>query len=427
MKYHNMGSSFIEIIFIENILVKLIYNIIIYYNSIKKMSSFPPPIESLTLRVTTSVYPNAQPFEQTISSANMGSNSIPIHNTSLTSAFNTQPPGTIFNASIVATYAPDSFATGDVLSIPNVLNFVPRKITPTLSLGGIPNTVTSTDDPFSLTVTSASNGVLTYSSSVPGVATINSSGLVTPVSAGTTTITVNQAASADGVYVAATASIELVVSVPLPLTLAYFNFDSNGNDASTNNNHLTNHNTVTFDTVNFKRGTGAALFNGSNYFEIANDGRFSPDNFTVACWIKPKSNSVHQAIASCRNNNSVTAGWMIYILPGNMLQFLTGNGSSSFSGPSIVYSSFGTFIDTWVHIAITLNKSSGACLLYVNGTLTSTATVNYVNNTGTNMRIGAGANESSPEFFLKNGTLLDDFQIYNSVLSASEISSIYAE
>lgn len=54
--------------------------------------SFPPPIESLTLRVTTGVYPDVQPFEQTILSANMGSNSIPIHNTSLTSAFNTQSP-----------------------------------------------------------------------------------------------------------------------------------------------------------------------------------------------------------------------------------------------------------------------------------------------------------------------------------------------
>jgi hypothetical protein len=117
-----------------------------------------------------------------------------------------------------------------VLSTPGVLNFVPRPIATNLSLGGIPNTVTSTDVPFSLTVTSASNGVLTYSSSVPGVATINSSGLVTPVSAGTTTITVNQAASADGVYVAATASIELVVSAPAAPTQRGFSVLTDNSD-----------------------------------------------------------------------------------------------------------------------------------------------------------------------------------------------------
>ena len=108
--------------------------------------SFPPPITGLKLRVSTGVSPNVQTFEQTISFANMGSNSVPIHNTSLTSAFNNQPPGTIFNPSIVTTYS--EFPSGDTLSTLSVLNFVPRKITPTLFLGNIPNTVISTDESF---------------------------------------------------------------------------------------------------------------------------------------------------------------------------------------------------------------------------------------------------------------------------------------
>ena len=213
---------------------------------------------------------------------------------------------------------------------------------------------------------------------------------------------------------------------PLPLTLAYFNFDSNGNDASTNNNHLTNSNSVTFNTFDFKRGTGAASFNGSNYFEIANDdGRFSPDNFTIAFWVKPKSTSVtHQSIASCRNMTNVNTGWMIYIVYGSYLNFVVGNGSNSLNGLAC---DIGTFINNWVHVAITLNKSSRATLIYINGTLFSTNTLVYANNTGTNMRIGAGGNESSAGLFLVNDTLLDDFKFYNSVLSASEISSIYAE
>ena len=390
-------------------------------------SSFPSPITAMKLLVST----GSDTYEQPITPSDLSgttNNSIQIMpNTAVFNAFNNNPAGTIFTPSIVTSYGSDELGNAlSIVSKPSVSNFVPIQITPNLSLVNIPNKLT-TDSSFSLSVTTNSTGVLSYSSSAPSVATVNTTtGLVTIVGAGTTTITVNLAASANGVYTAATASRQLVVSVPLPLTLAYFNFDSNGNDASTNNNHLINYNSVTFNTVDFKRGTGAASFNGSNYFEIANDGRFSPDNFTIAFWVKPKSTSVtHQSIASCRNmTNNVNTGWMIYIVYGNNLNFVFGNGSNSFNG---LFCDIGTFINNWVHVAITLNKSSSRALLYINGTLFSTNTLSYANNTGTNMRIGAGGNESPAGLFLVNGTLLDDFQFYNSVLSASEISSIYAE
>lgn len=391
--------------------------------------SFPTPIESLKLRVTTGISPNVQTFEQTISSANMGSNSVPIHNTSLTSAFNNQPPGTIFNPSIVAIYNEGTFSSGDTLSTPSVLNFVPRKIIPTLSLADIPDKLT-TDSPFSLSVSTDSSGVLSYTSSDTTVATVHtSSGLVTIVNEGTTTITVNQAASVDGVYATATASRQLIVSAPSTLVLvAHYPLDSNGDDASINNNHLTNYNTVTFNTSNYMRGSGAASFNGSNYFEIANDGRFSPDNFTVAFWIKPVDSAGNfQSIATCREDFPNISGWMIYIHPDNSLQFWTGTGGSSpWSGPGIhLYSGFGN-LNTWVHIAFTFTKSTGSLVMYINGTLTTTVSRTYVNNTINSLRIGAGATEQAALFFLGNGTLLDDFQFYNYVLSDSEVSAMYA-
>ena len=390
--------------------------------------SFPTPIESLTLRVTTGISPNVQTFEQTISSANMGSNSVPIHNTSLTSAFNNQPPGTIFNPSIVATYNEGTFSSGDTLSIPGIFNYVPQKIIPTLSLADIPDKLT-TDSPFSLSVSTDSSGVLSYTSSDTTVATVHtSSGLVTIVDEGTTTITVNQAASVDVVYATATASRQLIVSAPSTLALvAHYPLDSNGDDASINNNHLTNYNTVTFNTSNYMRGSGAASFNGSNYFEIANDGRFSPDNFTVACWIKPVSSAGNfQSIATCRTGFSPDlSGWMIYIHPDNSLQFWTGNGSSWY-GPGIhLYSDFGN-LNAWVHLAFTFTKSTGSLVMYINGTLTTTVSRTYVNNTINSLRIGAGATEQAAQFFLGNGTLLDDFQFYNYVLSDSEVSAMYA-
>ena len=397
-----------------------------------------PGLASVTIRVIRTLSGNSSllpsvPWEQELTNVAYGTNTIHL-NATIKEMFDTAQPGDRFDVQIVGKYEYPGLPSYEKSYPDTPYVYVPKPITPNLVVTSPINKDTSVSG-FSLLdyITTDSPGALSFSVAppsydepnfAPGIA-IDSNGYVTIYVEGTTNILVTQAASADGVYAPATASIELVVSVPLPLTLASFNFDSNGNDASTNNNHLTNYNSVTFNTVDFKRGTGAASFNGSNYFEIANDGRFSSDNLSITFWVKPKATSVtHQSIASCRNMTNVNTGWMIYIVYGSLLNFVVGNGSNSFNG---VICDIGTFINKWVHVAITLNKSSGACLLYINGTLFSTNTLSYANNTGTNMRIGAGTNESSAGMFLVNGTLLDAFQFYNATLSASEISSIYAE
>ena len=215
-----------------------------------------------------------------------------------------------------------------------------------------------------------------------------------------------------------------VITEPSNL-VAQYRFDSNALDSSPNNNTLTNVSSVTFNTSEYKHGTAAASFNGSNYFEIVNDGRFSPDNFTIAFWIRPKATSgLHQALASSRGTN--VDGWFIYIAPNNNLEFFTGPGPTigSWSGGSVYTNFGGVFQDIWVHIAITVNKSTGSFILYLNGSSYLSTTRIYVNNTGTNMRIGAGANESTANFIVRNGTLIDDFRFYNQVLTSSEVTAI---
>ena len=177
--------------------------------------SFPSPITAMKLLVST----GSDTYDQPITPSDLSgttNNSIQIMpNTAVFNAFNTKPPGTIFTPSIVTSYGSDELGNAlSIVSTPSVSNFVPRQITPTLSLADIPNKLT-TDSSFSLSVTTNSTGVLSYSSSAHSVATVNTTtGLVTLVGAGTTTITVNLAASANGVYTAATASRQLVVSVP---------------------------------------------------------------------------------------------------------------------------------------------------------------------------------------------------------------------
>jgi surface protein len=186
------------------------------------MSSHPSPISSLKLRVIQ----GSNTYEKVIpSSSSETTNIFPITNQTfpeLFNAFNSQPLGTIFNPSIVATYTPGTFATGDVLSTPSTqANFVPRQITPTFSVADIPEKTTA-DEPFSLAdlVTKTGTGVVSYSSSAPSVATVISSGLVTIAGAGVTNITFSLAVSADGVYKAATPitrTLTVIPSVPVVL------------------------------------------------------------------------------------------------------------------------------------------------------------------------------------------------------------------
>jgi surface protein len=176
--------------------------------------SFPSPITGLKLRVST----GTDTYEQSIPAASLGNNSMQIMpNTVVFNAFNTNPAGTVFTPSIVASYGSDELGNGlSIVSTPSVLpNFVARQIIPNLSLAAFTNKLT-TDYPFSLSVTSLSDGVLTFSSSDTSVATVNSStGQVTIVGAGTTTITVNLAASANGQFAAASVTRQLVVSLPV--------------------------------------------------------------------------------------------------------------------------------------------------------------------------------------------------------------------
>jgi hypothetical protein len=203
--------------------------------------------------------------------------------------------------------------------------------------------------------------------------------------------------------------------------------DTSGN----NNNSLTNVN-CTFNSTDFKTFNGSIAFTGSSYLQVTNDGRFSPDNFTISCWCKivPPAANTYATIASCRNSTTVISGWIIYIYNNN-LEFWTGNGSASsagtWSGAGInLFSSFATNPTVWRHLVISMNKTTSTAVIYINGALITTVSRSYVNNTATNLRIGAGANETSPALYLPNGSLLDDFRIYNRVLTANEISMLYA-
>jgi surface protein len=169
----------------------------------------------MKLRVSTGTSPNVQTFEQTILPSELSgttTNRVLI-NDSLLNAFSSQSVGTSFSSSIVTTY--DGFPSdSNTLSSNSTSNFIPR----VLSLANISNKLTN-DSPFSLSdlISTVSTGNLSYSSSNQSVSTVSTTGLVTIVGEGTTTITVNQAA--DATYAAASASKTFAVVRPPLISL----------------------------------------------------------------------------------------------------------------------------------------------------------------------------------------------------------------
>ena len=193
--------------------------------------SFPPPIESLTLRVTTGVSPSVEIFEQDILPSDLSgttNNSVQIApNSTVFNAFNTKQPGTIFNASIVASYGSDELGNAlSILSTPSVSNFVPNPL------------ILSSFGPFSYNYVSGGVGTFTLSqpssnSNSPGAFTYSvvgttgivsvSTNVVTILSAGSTTIRATQAAA--GGYTSAYVEASVTIN-PIAPTFGSFSIAS---------------------------------------------------------------------------------------------------------------------------------------------------------------------------------------------------------
>ena len=177
-------------------------------------SSFPNGISSMKLIVSN--------FEQEISSASLGNNIIQITNENIKNEFNNSPVGTIFNPSISVTYNDSAFPSVIQVVTPTVIpNYIPKKITPTLSQTSTLLNKFIDDSPFLLlsdvTIISKGTGIISYASSDSNVVTINSStGEVTIVGLGTTNITMSFAASADQLYAATTISVAITISKAIP-------------------------------------------------------------------------------------------------------------------------------------------------------------------------------------------------------------------
>jgi len=157
---------------------------------------------------------------------------------------------------------------------------------------------------------------------------------------------------------------------------------------------------------------------------------FNIGDFTIDGWVlvqKPPSTYVHPIIDKLAVNSAGTqgAGYALYLVSsfstGARLQFVMGSGGSlaNYLGPNAPSVPFGI----WTHIAVTVNRTSGAVAFYVNGSQVNTTGVpmpgGSINNTlplliGESRLPGAG----------QAAITLDELELFKRVLTQSEIQSV---
>jgi len=212
--------------------------------------------------------------------------------------------------------------------------------------------------------------------------------------------------------------------------LAYYPFDGNANDASSNfhlsaagyvsyrnvgkvNNAITFNNpmiSTTLETIYVENTTIASTITGPP--------------ITVACWFNLGSNVVTNTqptmfMLGC-NMNTPYIRTNINIGNALIVATMTSNsgGLQSLSTGSTITS------NVWYHLGITYDNTN--IITYLNGSqINSTAiTGNFMNTAASRLRIGGGVGWTSSNGYGFYGAI-DDFRVYNRVLSATEISTLY--
>jgi len=209
--------------------------------------------------------------------------------------------------------------------------------------------------------------------------------------------------------------------------LAWYKFDKDTLDSSGKGKHLSlkNNPSQRHDSSTSKIGSSVNL-DGDTYLQNSTSGSyFNPNNLSVSAWIYGgRKSSIHQAIASARSYHGA-GGWMIYILP-NTKQISVWYGSSNrwvgITTPNIDV----LFQEIWTLVTVTIDNSQ-TCSIYVNSGLVASGRFGgNMRRIGNSLRIGGGANESpTPRYYLANGAKLEDFRIYNKILSKYEIETLY--
>jgi hypothetical protein len=185
-------------------------------------------------------------------------------------------------------------------------------------------------------------------------------------------------------------------------------------------------------------GAGSVYFDGSSYL-TATPNLLSTlaGEFSVSLWLKTSQNFGSQndyawegaGVIAADSPNAGAKDLIPVALTGGQVAFNIGDGVSD----NTLNSGATVNDDTWHHVVVTRNVSTGERQIFIDGTLDSSDVASTVLlNSPVLLTIGAKSDASdpdpaSPDYNGSNGYegLLDDVQIYNRVLTSDEVAFLY--
>ena len=178
-------------------------------------------------------------------------------------------------------------------------------------------------------------------------------------------------------------------------------------------------------------GKAFALNGSTQYVDVKNASRInvSASDFTVDAWVDFNSlGEPDQSLVDKMNSNGTNSdGWrLIYQGDYRQFWFCLGGGSGvngCVEGSSTtVYSSTNPQAQVWYHV--TGVKTSSQISIYVNGTLENTTSLgSFTDTNSTDLLFGTTVITNGKTAWL-NG-LVDEVELFNRALSATEIAAIY--
>jgi hypothetical protein len=231
------------------------------------------------------------------------------------------------------------------------------------------------------------------------------------LTSGSYTITARQRSDAAGNWSANATDITVEINQTTTTIdnslVAYYPFNGNANDLTDNGRNL-----AVFDITNLIAGkdnspNSAYSFDGvGDYLEYTTDFP-SFDNYTISLWAKPASAGTYEAMFSSDNNSG--RGFQID-LDGSNFRIRIAGGGSLVLGTALLNGD-------WTFIAFTYDGTN-----YI-GYMNDNITESEPGGTTEFDRFRIGRNRNGNTYF---AGAIDELKIYNRALTASEISSRFA-
>jgi hypothetical protein len=164
-------------------------------------------------------------------------------------------------------------------------------------------------------------------------------------------------------------------------------------------------------------------FDGSDYIDCGSSSNLELQTISVSFWIK-ETQSASSLVGVVAKNIGSNIGWMIWV-DANQLIWQVGDGSTNASFTYSKVSNFRSYayLNQWNNICCTFDGTDAK--IYINNVLhnvwtpSSPFSIDYTN-IG-NLNIGKRADSTSP----KLNASLSNVSIFNSTLTASQVSTLY--